>query len=95
MSASTPSYGLAGEQALGIVLERFVQKHPDEAEEYRSYFAEKGEILANIWLTNRIARIDPKTGVGGAYMTQMFPFADAATVDTYYGFEKAVYDSLE
>ena len=23
----------------------------------------KGEILANIWLTNRIARIDPKTGV--------------------------------
>ena len=22
----------------------------------------KGEILANIWLTNRIARIDPKTG---------------------------------
>ncbi len=48
MSASTPSYGLAGEQALGIVLERFVQKHPDEAEEYRSYFAEKGEILAKL-----------------------------------------------
>lgn len=48
MSASTPSYGLAGEQALGVILERFVQKHPDEAEEYRSYFEEKGEILAKL-----------------------------------------------
>ena len=46
-------------------------------------------------LANSFYWIDPKTGVGGAYMTQMFPFADAATVDTYYGFEKAVYDSLE
>ena len=46
-------------------------------------------------LANSFYWIDPSTGIGGVYMTQMFPFADAATVDTFYGFEKTVYDSLK
>jgi hypothetical protein len=32
-------------------------------------------------------------GIGGVYQTQMFPFADAGSLQTHYDFEKAVYDS--
>jgi CubicO group peptidase (beta-lactamase class C family) len=45
-------------------------------------------------LANSYYWIDPATGIGGAYMTQMFPFADEGSLQAYYGFEKAVYDSL-
>ena len=46
-------------------------------------------------LANSFYWIDTQTGVGGVYLTQIFPFADAATLETYYGFEKAVYASLK
>ena len=40
----------------------------------------KGEILANIWQTDTIARIDPKTGkvVGWIDLTGLLPVADAS-----------------
>ena len=40
----------------------------------------KGEIFANIWMTNRIARIDPKTGnvVGWIDLTGLLSPADYA-----------------
>ena len=46
-------------------------------------------------LANSFYWIDPKTGVGGAYLTQIFPFADKESVPLYYAFEAAVYDSLK
>jgi methyl acetate hydrolase len=45
-------------------------------------------------LANSFYWIDPATGVGGVYMTQIFPFADKESVPLYYDFETAVYDSL-
>ena len=45
-------------------------------------------------LANSYYWIDPSSGIGGVYMTQIFPFADGGSLQTYYGFEKAVYDSL-
>jgi len=45
-------------------------------------------------LANSYYWIDPASGVGGVYMTQIFPFADTGSVPTYYAFETAVYDSL-
>jgi glutamine cyclotransferase len=41
----------------------------------------KDEILANIWMTNRIARIDPKTGVVRAWIDVSNLVAKAATTD--------------
>lgn len=45
-------------------------------------------------LANSFYWIDPATGVGGVYLTQIFPFADVESVPLYYAFETAVYDSL-
>lgn len=45
-------------------------------------------------LANSFYWIDLHTGVGGVYMTQIFPFADVESVPLYYDFETAVYDSL-
>jgi CubicO group peptidase (beta-lactamase class C family) len=45
-------------------------------------------------LANSYYWIDPATGVGGVYATQIFPFADKESVPLYYAFETAVYDSL-
>jgi len=45
-------------------------------------------------LANSYYWIDPATGVGGVYATQIFPFADVQSVPLYYAFETAVYDSL-
>lgn len=41
----------------------------------------KGEILANVWMTNRIARIDPQTGYvkGWIDLTGLLPPADASS----------------
>lgn len=46
-------------------------------------------------LANSYYWIDPVTGVGGVYLTQIFPFADHRSLPTYYAFETAVYDGLE
>jgi len=35
--------------------------------------------------------IDRTTGVAGAYMTQMFPFADSCALSLYCDFERAAY----
>lgn len=44
-------------------------------------------------LANSFYWIDPVNGLGGVYATQIFPFADAGSVETYYSFESAVYGS--
>jgi methyl acetate hydrolase len=46
-------------------------------------------------LANSYYWIDPVTGIGGVYLTQIFPFADHRSLPTYYGFETAVYDGLK
>lgn len=45
-------------------------------------------------LANSYYWIDPASGVGGVYATQIFPFADREALPLYYAFETAVYDSL-
>jgi methyl acetate hydrolase len=45
-------------------------------------------------LANSYYWIDPSNGVAGAYLTQIFPFADAKSLPLYYAFETAVYDNL-
>jgi CubicO group peptidase (beta-lactamase class C family) len=45
-------------------------------------------------LANSYYWIDPATGVGGVYLTQIFPFADKESMSLNYAFETAVYDSL-
>lgn len=45
-------------------------------------------------LANSYYWIDPATGVGGVYATQIFPFADVESLPLFYAFETAVYDSL-
>lgn len=46
-------------------------------------------------LANSFYWIDPVTGVGGVYLTQMFPFADHESVPLYYAFESEVYKGLQ
>ncbi len=46
-------------------------------------------------LANSFYWIDQVTGIGGVYLTQIFPFADTGSLATFYDFEKAVYDSLK
>jgi len=45
-------------------------------------------------LANSFYWIDPATGIGGVFLSQIFPFADSGSVPTFYDFETAVYDSL-
>lgn len=44
-------------------------------------------------LANSYYWIDPVNGIGGVYLSQLFPFADTVSLQAYYDFEKAVYDS--
>lgn len=45
-------------------------------------------------LANSFYWIDPTHGLGGVYLSQIFPFADTGSVPTFYAFEKTVYDHL-
>jgi CubicO group peptidase (beta-lactamase class C family) len=45
-------------------------------------------------LANSYYWIDRQTGLGGAYMTQILPFADSKSLPLYYEFESGVYHSL-
>ena len=45
-------------------------------------------------LANSYHWIDPASGVGGVFMTQILPFADTEALPLYDGFETAVYDAL-
>jgi methyl acetate hydrolase len=42
-------------------------------------------------LANTYFWIDPASGIGGAYLTQILPFADKKALPLYYAFETAVY----
>ena len=50
--------------------------------------------LAWAGLANTYFWIDRTNGVGGVYMTQIFPFANEQSLPLFYAFEKAVYQSL-
>jgi methyl acetate hydrolase len=45
-------------------------------------------------LANSFFWIDRENGIGGAYLSQILPFGDAASLDLFFELEKAVYDSL-
>lgn len=45
-------------------------------------------------LANLYYWIDREQGLGGFWATQILPFADPASVEGYFGFEKAIYDSV-
>jgi methyl acetate hydrolase len=42
-------------------------------------------------LANSYFWIDPATGIGGVYLTQVLPFADKKSLPLYYAFERAFY----
>ena len=50
--------------------------------------------LAWAGLANSYFWIDPVKGVGGAYATQLLPFADVKSLPLFYAFETAVYENL-
>ncbi len=50
--------------------------------------------LAWAGLANTYFWIDPAKGIGGAYATQVLPFADTKALPLFYEFEKAVYQSV-
>lgn len=50
--------------------------------------------LAWAGLANSYFWIDPTKGVGGAYLTQVLPFADVESLPLYLAFETAVYEGL-
>jgi len=50
--------------------------------------------LAWAGLANTYFWIDPRKDVGGVYLTQVLPFADAKALPLFYAFEKSVYQSL-
>jgi methyl acetate hydrolase len=50
--------------------------------------------LAWAGLSNCYFWIDPAAGLGGVYMTQILPFADAKSLPLFLAFESAVYRSL-
>ncbi|MGH8460881.1 MAG: serine hydrolase domain-containing protein [Stenotrophobium sp.] len=45
-------------------------------------------------LTNAYYWIDPSTGIGGVYMTQILPFADIKAMPLFFEFEYTVYQNL-
>ena len=49
--------------------------------------------LAWAGLANTYFWIDPTRGLGGVYLTQIFPFADQKALPLFFEFEKAVYQS--
>jgi CubicO group peptidase (beta-lactamase class C family) len=50
--------------------------------------------LAWAGMANTYYWIDPTKGVGGVYITQVFPFADHKSLPLFLEFEKAVYESM-
>lgn len=50
--------------------------------------------LAWAGMANTYYWIDPTEGVGGVYITQVFPFADHKSLPLFLEFEKAVYESM-
>jgi CubicO group peptidase (beta-lactamase class C family) len=50
--------------------------------------------LAWAGLANSYYWIDPTTGIGGVYATQIFPFADKKSLPLYFEFEKTIYQNI-
>jgi methyl acetate hydrolase len=50
--------------------------------------------LAWAGIQNTFFWIDPSTGIGGVYLTQILPFVDEKALSVFYDFETAVYDSI-
>jgi CubicO group peptidase (beta-lactamase class C family) len=50
--------------------------------------------LAWAGLANTYFWIDPSSGIGGVYLTQLLPFADSKSLPLFYAFEQSVYQSL-
>jgi len=50
--------------------------------------------LAWAGLANTYFWIDPAKGIGGVYLTQLFPFADHKATPLFLAFEKAIYESI-
>ncbi len=50
--------------------------------------------LAWAGLANSYYWIDQNKGIGGVYLSQILPFADAKSLPLYYAFEKSVYQSM-
>ena len=42
-------------------------------------------------MPNAYFGIDPATGIGGVYLSQVLPFADKKSLALYYAFEAAMY----
>ena len=49
-----------------------------------------------VWagLANSYYWIDPTTGIGGVFATQIFPFVDKKSLPLYFEFEKAIYQNI-
>jgi CubicO group peptidase (beta-lactamase class C family) len=45
-------------------------------------------------MANTYFWIDPSKGIGGVYLTQLFPFVDHKAVQLFLDFEKAIYQSI-
>ena len=54
----------------------------------------KAGSLAWAGLANSYYWIDPTTGIGGVYMTQILPFVDKKSLPLFLAFEQAVYENL-
>jgi len=63
LSDGTPVLRFLDPKTLKVVRRLRVTAEGEPVEQLNELEYVKGEILANIWLTNRIARIDPVTGV--------------------------------
>ena len=50
--------------------------------------------LAWAGLANSYYWIDPTTGIGGVYATQIFPFVDKKSLPLYFEFEKTIYQNI-
>jgi CubicO group peptidase (beta-lactamase class C family) len=50
--------------------------------------------LAWAGIQNTFFWIDPKTRIGGVYLTQILPFVDEKALAVFYDFETAVYESI-
>jgi methyl acetate hydrolase len=65
-----------------------------QVHEQRGFTGRPKGTLSWAGLANSYFWIDRVTGIAGAYLTQLFPFADHGALALYYDFERAVYDSV-
>jgi len=81
LSDGTPVLRFLDPDSLKVVRTLTVTAGSQPVERLNELEYVKGEILANIWMTNRIARIDPKTGAVKAWIDVSNLAAKAGTTD--------------